>query len=93
MVEEFCHNKQIKMKYATNKHPQTVKIVGRSHPALKNYLFSYEECKKRDWHLRVDRTVTVYNTTCLVSIGCTLTMIFFVRDPTKAKDMCRQNSE
>ena len=76
VMTELSRLLEIKLEYATVKHPQTMGSIERCHASLKQYLGIYENRAKRDWHLYVDLAVFVHNTTYHTSIGCTPTFLF-----------------
>ena len=87
VMTELSRLLEIKLEYATVKHPQTVGSVERSHASLKQYLGIYENKIKRDWHQYVDLAVFVHNTAYHASIGCTPTFLFHGRQPNSQLDL------
>ena len=87
VMTELSRLLEIKLEYATVKHPQTVGSVERSHASLKQYLGIYENKIKRDWHQYVDLAVFVHNTAYHASIGCTPTFLFHGRQPHSQLDL------
>ena len=87
VMTELSRLLEIKLEYATVKHPQTVGSVERSHASLKQYLGIYENKSKRDWHQYVDPAVFVHNTAYHALIGCTPTFLFHGRQPHSQLDL------
>ena len=87
VMQELCKLLEVKLDYATVKHPQTVGSIERTHASLKQYLGIYENQIKRDWHNYVDLAVFVHNTSYHSSIGCTPTYLFHGRQPITPLDL------
>ena len=86
-MTELSRLLEIKLEYATIKHPQTMGSIERCHASLKQYLGIYENRAQRDWYSYVDLAVFVHNTTYHTSIGCTPTFLFHGSQPTSQFDL------
>ena len=93
LMKEMCQLLEIKLVFATVKHPQTMGVIERSHSGLKNHLKLYDQSATNNWHKHVDSAVFVHNTSFHRTIGCTPSLLFHGRQPRTALDLRFQNKE
>ena len=89
----MCQLLEIKLVFATVKHPQTMGVIERSHSGWKNLLKMYDQSATNNWHKHVDSAAFVHNTSFHRTIGCTLSLLFHGRQPRTASDLRFQNEE
>ena len=87
LMHELSELLEIKLKHATLKHPHSIGLVERSHAALKRILKLNTNEQWSDWYRYVDLATFIHNTSYYSSIGCTPSLIFHGRQPTKPLDL------
>ena len=87
LLHELSELLEIKLKHATLKHPHSIGLVERSHAALERIPKLNTNEQWSDWYRYVDLATFIHNTSYYSSIGCTPSLIFHGRQPTKPLDL------
>ena len=87
-----CKLKQLLSHFSFTAGPLMLSVTRLVNSTCSKELGIYWDRVKEDWHLHADPVVSMRNTTCHVSIGCTLTINFRRLEPITAleKRICRQ---
>ena len=87
VIKEVAGVLGITLKHATTKHAQTIGLLERSHPSIKQSL-KIETCEGRSlWHKYISIAVHKYNTSYHSSIGCEPSRVFHGRIPYNILDI------
>ena len=86
LVPEIAQILEIQIKYATTKHPQTIRKLERTHASLKTNLKIASGEYRRQWHKYLPLAVLNYNTSYYSTLGCEPSRIFHDRIPYKNLD-------
>ena len=81
VIEEVAAILGITLKNATTKHAQTIGLLDRSHPSIKQTLKRGTGERRSLWHKYVSIPVLNYKTSYHASIGCEPSRVFHARNP------------
>ena len=87
VIKEVAGVLGITLKHATTEHAQTIGLLERSHPSIKQ-AFKIETGERRSlWHKYINIAVLNYNTSYHTSIGCEPSRVFHGRIPYNVLDL------
>ena len=87
LMSELPSLLEVKLKYASLKHPQTIGAVERSHGPLKRILKLNTEEQWKDWHKYVPLATFIHNTSYHSATNCCPSTLFHGREPIKPLDI------
>ena len=87
VIEEVARVLGITLKHATTKHAQTIGLLERSHPSIKQSLKIETGERRSLWHKYVSIAVLHCNTSYHSSIGCEPSRVFHGRIPYSILDL------
>ena len=87
VIKEVAGVLGITLKHATTKHAQTIGLLERSHPSIKQALKIETGERRSLWHKYFNIAVLNYNTSYHTSIGCEPRRVFHGRIPYNVSDL------
>ena len=87
ILHELTKLLEIKFSHASLKHPQTIRVVERSHAALARILKLNSNEAFTNWHKYVPLATFIDNTSYHTSIGCSPTVLFHGKEPMNSLDL------
>ena len=87
VIKEVAGVLGITLKHATTKHAQTIGLLERTHPSIKQALKIETGERRSLWHKYINNAVLNYNTSYHTSIGCEPSRVFHGRFPYNVLDL------